>query len=75
MQHQLTVRAADQRPAVTDGGKPDDEIRYCVNSLRAGAKALRRHIRDRWSIENSWHRVRHVPLRQDTHRYREDNGH
>ena len=31
-------------------------------------------IRQRWSIENSWHRVRDVPLREDAHRYREDNG-
>ena len=31
-------------------------------------------MRDRWSIENSWHWVRDVPLREDAHRYREDNG-
>ena len=31
-------------------------------------------IRQRWSIENSWHRVRDVPLREDANRYREDNG-
>ncbi len=28
------------------------------------------HIRDRWSIEKSWHWVRDVPLREDAHRYR-----
>jgi predicted transposase YbfD/YdcC len=55
-------------------GKPTDEIRYDVTSLRTGAKALLRHVRDRWSIENSWHWVRDVPLREDAHRYRESNG-
>ena len=37
-------------------------------------QALLRHVRDRWSIENSWHWVRDVPLREDAHRYRENNG-
>jgi predicted transposase YbfD/YdcC len=55
-------------------GKPTDETRYYVSSLRTGAKALLRHVRDRWSIENSWHWVRDVPLREDAHRYRENNG-
>ncbi|MGL6134260.1 MAG: ISAs1 family transposase [Prochlorococcaceae cyanobacterium] len=55
-------------------GKPTDETRYYVTSLRTGAKALLRHVRDRWSIENSWHWVRDVALREDAHRYREDNG-
>ncbi len=43
-------------------GKPTDETRYFVSSLRTGAQALLRHVRDRWSIENSWHWVRDVPL-------------
>ena len=55
-------------------GKPTDETRYYVTSLRSGAQALLRHVRDRWSIENSWHWVRDVPLREDAHRYREDSG-
>ncbi|QPN61447.1 ISAs1 family transposase [Synechococcus sp. CBW1002] len=55
-------------------GKPTDETRYYVSSLRTGAKALLRHVRDRWSIENSWHWVRDVALPEDGHRYREDNG-
>ena len=54
--------------------KPTDETRYYVSILRTGAKALLRHVRDRWSIENSWHWVRDVPLREDAHRYREING-
>ena len=63
--------------------KPQDETRYyvfaertyrCDSSLRTGAKALLRAIRQRWSIENSWHWVRDVPLREGAHRYREDNG-
>jgi hypothetical protein len=55
-------------------GKPTDETRYYVSSLRTGAQALLRHVRDRWSIENSWHWVRDVTLREDAHRYREING-
>lgn len=55
-------------------GKPQDETRCDVSSLRTGAKALLKAIRQRWSIENSWHWVRDVPLRKDAHRYREDNG-
>ena len=58
----------------TRDGKPQDETRYYVSSLRTGAKALLKAIRQRWSIENCWHWVRDVPLREDAHRYREDNG-
>jgi predicted transposase YbfD/YdcC len=58
----------------TREGKPQDETRYYVSSLRTGAKALLKAIPQRWSIENSWHWVRDVPLREDVHRYREDNG-
>jgi len=31
-------------------------------------------LRQRCSIENSWHWVRDVPLRDDAHRCREDNA-
>ena len=31
-------------------------------------------MRDRWSIENSWHWVRDTHLREVAHRYRERNG-
>ena len=55
-------------------GKPTDETRYYVTSLRTGAEALLRHVRDRWSIENSWHWPRDTQLREDAHRYREVNG-
>ena len=55
-------------------GKPQDETLYYVSSLRTGAKALLKAIPLRWSIENSWHWVEDVPLREDVHRYREDNG-
>ena len=58
----------------TRDGKPQDDTRYYVSSLHTGAKALLRAIRQRWSIENSWHWVRDVLLREDAHRYREDNG-
>ena len=55
-------------------GKPQDETRYYVTSLRTGAKALLKAVSQHWSIENSWHWVRDVPLREDAHRYRENNG-
>ena len=58
----------------TREGKPQDETRYYVSSLRIGAKAMLKAMRQRWSIENSWHWVRDVPLREDAHRYRENNG-
>ena len=51
-----------------------DETRYYVTSLRTGAKALLRAIRQRWAIENSWHWVRDGLLREDAHRYRDNNG-
>ncbi len=31
-------------------------------------------MRNRWSIENSWHWVRDVTVREDAHRYWESNG-
>ena len=55
-------------------GRRVDETRYYVTSLRTSAKALLRLVRNRWSIENSWHWVRDVTLREDAHRYRETNG-
>ena len=64
-------------------GEPIDETRYyvfaertdrCDTSLRATAKTLLQHVRDRWSIENSWHWPRDTQLREDAHRYREVNG-
>ena len=58
----------------TREGKPVDETRYYVTSLRAAATTLLRHVRDRWSIENSWHWPRDTQLREDAHRYRESNG-
>ena len=58
----------------TRDGKPVDEIRYYVTSLRTSAKALLQHVRDRWSIENSWHWPHDTQLREDAHRYRESNG-
>ena len=32
------------------------------------------HVRDRWSIENSWHWPRDTQLREDANRNREVNG-
>jgi hypothetical protein len=55
-------------------GRSTDETRYYVTSLGTGAGALLRHVRQRWSIENSWHWVRDKKLGEDDHRYRETNG-
>ncbi len=62
------------RSVGTREGRPIEETRYYVTSLRTTAKALLQHERDRWSIENSWHWVRDTQLREDAHRYRERNG-
>ena len=62
------------RSAGTHEGRAINETRYYVTSLRTTAKALLQHVRDRWSIENSWHWVRDTQLREDAHRYRERNG-
>jgi hypothetical protein len=57
----------------TRDGRPIDETRYYYTNLRTSSKALLRLVRNRWSIENSWHWVRDVALREDPHRYREAN--
>ena len=75
-----TGRAAPQswkfaaKAPATANSKPVDETRYYVSSLRTGAEPLLQHVRDRWSIENSWHWPRDTQLREDAHRYRENNG-
>jgi hypothetical protein len=45
-----------------------------TSSLRISAKTLLKHVRDRWSIENSWHWPRDTQLKEDGHRCREVNG-
>ncbi len=55
-------------------GKPIYETRYYLKSLMTTAKALLQHVRDRWSIENSWHWPRDTQLKEDDYRYREPNG-
>lgn len=55
-------------------GKPIDETRFNVTSLRTTAKALLQYVRDRWSFENSCHWPRDNQLREDAHRCRESNG-
>lgn len=55
-------------------GRPVDETRSYITSLRTSAKALLRLVRNRWSIENSWHWARDVAPRDDAHRCRETNG-
>ncbi len=58
----------------TRDGRRVDETRYYVTSLRTSAKALLRQVRNRWSMENSWHWVRDVTVREDEQRHRETNG-
>jgi hypothetical protein len=65
----IAVRSVGKRE-----GRPIEETRYYVTSLRNTANALLHHVRDRWSIENSWHWVRDSQLREDAHRDRERNG-
>jgi predicted transposase YbfD/YdcC len=65
----ISVRSRGMRE-----GRRIDETRYYVTSLRTGADALLRHVRDRWSIENSWHWPRDAKLNEDGHRYGERNG-
>jgi len=62
------------KSAGTREGRAINETHYYVTSLRTTAKALLQHVRDRWSIENSWHWVRDTQLSEDAHRYRERNG-
>jgi hypothetical protein len=65
----IAVRSVGKRE-----GRPIEETRHYVTSLRTTGNALLQHVRDRWSIENSWHWVRDTQLREDAHRYRERNG-
>jgi predicted transposase YbfD/YdcC len=64
----IAVRSKGKR-----GRKSIDETRFYVTSLRTGADALPRHVRDRWSIENSWHWPRDTQLDEDAHRYGKRN--
>ena len=63
-----------QRSHGTRDRTPTDETRYDVSSVRTSAKGLLQHVRNRWSIENRWHWVRDVLLREDARSYRENNG-
>lgn len=65
----IAVRSVGRRER-----SPIVKTRYYVTSLRTTAKALLQHVRDRWSIENSWHWVRNTQLQEDPHRYRRRNG-
>lgn len=62
------------RSVGTREGMAIEETRYYVTILHTTAIALLQNLRDRWSIENSWHRVRDTQLRESAHRYRERNG-
>ena len=59
---------------IREGKSVDVVTHYYVSGLRTGTGALLQHVRDRWSIENSWHWPRDTQLREDAHRYREANG-
>jgi len=58
---------------VTEGtrdGQPFRATLLFLTSLRSTPKALLRLVRNRWSIENSWHWARDTQLKEDAHRYR-----
>ena len=55
-------------------GKPFDHRHYFLSNLRTSQAALLRLVRQRWSIENSWHWVRDVLLGEDAHLYKQRNG-
>ncbi|MBD2550846.1 transposase, partial [Microcystis elabens FACHB-917] len=40
-----------------------------ITTIRTTPEALLRLIRQRWSIENEWHRARDTQLDEDAHRY------
>jgi predicted transposase YbfD/YdcC len=65
----IAVRCKGRR-----NGKSIDETRCYFTSLLTSAEALLRHVRDRWSIQNSWHWPGDTQLGGDAHRYREVNG-
>ena len=54
----------------TRDGQPFRATLLLLTSLRSTPKALLRLVRDRWSIENSWHWARDTQLTEDAHRYR-----
>jgi hypothetical protein len=56
----IAVRSKGKR-----NGKSIDETRDYITSLRTSAAALLRHVRDRWSLENSWHWPRDTQLGED----------
>ena len=45
-----------------------------ITSIRTTPEALLRLIRQRWSIENEWHRARDTQLGEDSHRYANRTG-
>ena len=59
---------------LTREGTPTDKTCDDVSSLHTGANALLKAMRQCWSIENSWHWVRDVHLREDAYCNRELNG-
>ena len=62
------------RSQVVRDGRHVDKTRYHVTSLPTSSKALLRLVRNRWSIENSWHWVRDVALQENAHRSQVANG-
>ncbi|WP_338461208.1 ISAs1 family transposase [Synechococcus elongatus IITB7] len=56
------------------GGHCSQQSHLFLTSLRTNGKTLLQLIRNRWSIENSWHWPRDVVMAEDRHRYRERNG-
>jgi predicted transposase YbfD/YdcC len=56
------------------GGRNTSTSHYYLTSYRGGARALGRHIRGHWEIENGLHWVLDVTFREDANRTRDRNA-
>jgi predicted transposase YbfD/YdcC len=55
-------------------GKESHEVSYFLSSLPAKVRALARHVRSHWSVENSLHWSLDVTFAEDQSRIRKGNG-
>lgn len=55
-------------------GKLEESQEFFISSLPCRARAISRHLRSHWSIENSQHHVLDVTFTEDASRIRKGNG-